>query len=474
MPRPRFYHPLAKLCDASPWPVYALDEQRRIVACNAACTRWLGLPAEELIGQRCDFAAGGETGAAMAAAALCPPPQCFAGEVAGGHVVWSQADGRVERRWGVFVPLSGEEPAPVLAILRDSEAIDPQGGELAETASSPELHLLLQQLVRQARNRYRVERIIGEHPAIRRAREQVNAAIITKTTVLVMGPPGSGRQHVARTIACADQPESDHRVITLSCDQLNEEQLRAALPGSPRRSWRGGSQETTLLLLEVDRLATAAQLELRSWLGAGHAGTRILATAQSSLVRLAEARRYDRDLAHRLSTQVIELPALADRREDIPLLLQRMVEEHNAASGRQLAGFAPAALDRLASLPWPGNVAELVAVVRDACQTVAGVWIGEADLPERVRAIVSAGQFPRREPDPIDLDAFLLEIERELMTRALRESQGNKAAAARLLGISRPRLLRRLEQFGLAAKGEPADAIDFQPADDEDLDQPAS
>jgi DNA-binding NtrC family response regulator len=146
-----------------------------------------------------------------------------------------------------------------------------------------------------------------------------------------------------------------------------------------------------------------------------------------------------------------------------------MVEEHNGRGGRQLAGFAPAALDRLASLPWTGNVEELAGIVREACQSVSTVWIGEADLPPRVRAVAAAGLHPRREPEPIQLDAFLLEIEQELIERSLKIAKGNKSRAARLLGISRARLLRRLEQLGMLVRETPA--IDFRPVPEDDGDQ---
>jgi len=197
---------------------------------------------------------------------------------------------------------------------------------------------------------------------------------------------------------------------------------------------------------------------------------RFVATARRSLLsQAAEAdaqQKYSPELASLLSTLVIELPALAERREDLPLLAQRFVEEFNAGGGRQLAGLTPAALDRLASLPWPGNVEELAAVIRDACAKVETVWIDEADLPPRVRAIVAAGLHPRRDPEEIDLDAFLLEVERELIERAMRQANGNKAQAARLLGVNRQRILRRLEQFGFAPQEH--EEIEFEPVDEDD------
>jgi DNA-binding NtrC family response regulator len=93
------------------------------------------------------------------------------------------------------------------------------------------------------------------------------------------------------------------------------------------------------------------------------------------------------------------------------------------------------------------------------------MWISESDFPARVRAVVSAGSHPRRPTEQIQLDDFLQEVERELIARAMKRSRGNKAKAARLLGVSRPRLLRRLTQLGFEVPSGPE--IDFQPVEDD-------
>lgn len=174
-----------------------------------------------------------------------------------------------------------------------------------------------------------------------------------------------------------------------------------------------------------------------------------MGTAASPVIELARRGNFREDLASLLSTVVIELPSLAERREDLPLLAQLFLEEHNMAGQRQVGGFSAAALDRLDAYPWPGNLDELAEVVAEAYQRCAGVEIAEADLPDKLRLAAQAAAVPRRVDERIVLDEYLERVERELIRRALVRAKGNKARAARLLGITRPRLYRRMVQLGL-------------------------
>jgi DNA-binding NtrC family response regulator len=176
---------------------------------------------------------------------------------------------------------------------------------------------------------------------------------------------------------------------------------------------------------------------------------RPVATAAVSLTELAAAGEFHAELAALLSTVVIELPPLAERREDLPLLAQALVEDVNVGSQRQLRGFSSEALDRLDGYPWPGNVDELVEVVTEAHGKAEGPEIGVADLPKRIALAQAAAAHPRRREEQIVLDDYLRQIERELVSRAMAQAKGNKAKAARLLGVSRPRLYRRMVQLGL-------------------------
>jgi DNA-binding NtrC family response regulator len=405
---------------------------------------------------------------------MCPPPQVFQGEHTAAHVVWRAADGTVEQRRATFIPLgsSAGDTHTVVTVLSESRNVDVPVSSGIESRSSQELHERLQQLARQQRRRYRFDRLVGDSLAMRRVREQVRVAIVGRPRVVIIGPPGSGREHAARTIHAGDNPEKAGPLLPLACAGVDGEAVQTAVLDFLRRSHEhGGGSAGTILLQEVDSLAADAQAELQAFFRVPTFSARTIATAQRSLLQLAGEGSFLPELAYVLSSLVIELPALRDRPEDIPLLAQRFVEDYNAAAGKQLAGFSPAALDRLAALPWTGNVEELAAVVGEACRHVGTVWIGEADLPPRVKAIVSAGSHPRRAVEHIKLDEFLVEIERELIQQAMQRARGNKAKAARMLGVSRPRLLRRLVQLGLEVPQAPE--IDFKLVEDDSV-QPGS
>ena len=179
--------------------------------------------------------------------------------------------------------------------------------------------------------------------------------------------------------------------------------------------------------------------------------------------------KFRRDLAFQLGTLTIVLPPLRQRPLDIPLLAQHFLEEFNATQERQLSGFQPAAMELLAGLPWPGNIDDLALAVREACQAATGYQVTLADLPDWVHSAQGAAVHPRQREVPIRIDEFLAEIEKELLARALRASRGNKSKAANLLGISRPRLLRRLAQLGLIAPSAVEEPVVFEPLPEEPL-----
>jgi DNA-binding NtrC family response regulator len=300
---------------------------------------------------------------------------------------------------------------------------------------------------------YQVHQLIGEHPAIQRAREQIQAAAVSRARVVVLGPPGSGREQVARTIYYMQAPGNAGALVPLSCSLLDAELLQTTISAfihtKPEIEVTGPA---SLLLLDVDQLNADAQRSLMAVLNIIELRAHSLATSSQSLTDLAERGLYRTDLANHLSTMVIELPPLASRKEDIPLLAQKLLEHFNAQSAPQLSGWTDAALDHLMAHDWPGNMDELTDVVRQSCRQATGSRVDVSDLPSRLSEIHKAAAHPNRTPEAIDLQTLLERIERELLERAMRQAKGNRARAARLLGISRARLLRRMSQLNMPAK----------------------
>ena len=153
---------------------------------------------------------------------------------------------------------------------------------------------------------------------------------------------------------------------------------------------------------------------------------------------------------------------MAERIEDLPLLAQMFLEEANATATHQLAGFTPEALDQMVGYPWPGNLDELADAVREAHDRATATLIGPRDLPRRILLAADVAQRPPRRDEPIDLAGLLAKIETELIERALARAKGNKSRAAQLLGLTRPRLYRRMVALGL----EEDRSITFHDADE--------
>lgn len=450
---------LGELFRASPRPIYVLDDGRRIVYCNHACGDLLGVTPEQLVGKRCDYGVDpGANGLPATIGSLCPPPDVFASERAGStEVALVHLSGTVVRRHAEYLPLSGDalRGAGVVAMLFEISAGGDRGTPADEAA---DLHRRLVRVRSQMLAEFPIEEFLGESPIARRVRDQVALAARGKSRVLVHGPAGSGRAHVARLIHRHIHAEPHGHAIPL-CGPLMDAELvqatittlvrQAATLGPDRRSEPDGAGQVapTLLLLEVDELGEEAQAELAGFLALPGFELYCVATAREPLTTLADAGRFRVDLAHALSTLAIHLPPLAERREDVPLMSQYFVERCNARGDKQLSGFTPEALDALYEYPWPENADELVEVVEWACAAADGPWIGVRDLPDRIRFAQDAQARPRRKEEPIELLRVLEDVERELIARALRKTKGNKTRAAQWLGLTRARLLRRMEHF---------------------------
>ena len=448
----RFLHGLAT-------PVCVFDEDRRVIFVNEACAEWAGVPLDELIGKTASYTTVAKPDTA-AVDGLCPPPEVFVGSRQSGWI-YAPSNDELRRRRADFFPLSrgnGNVPSPVI-VVGDTADVSP--GETSNPGAIPLtdgdaqlLHDRLMQLRQNQAAHYRLERLAGESPAMQLARSQARVAIASGASATIVGPPGAGREYLARAIhygaaeqARKESAEPHNRpLLPLDGSVLTIEVLSSALAGLTHY---GRNAPVTLLLLQLDFVPIELQADLVRLLGPRFNTLRFLATSQTPPEVLLSENRLHPQLAAAINTLVIRLPALADRRDDIPLLAQLALEELNAERGKQLRGFTGEALDALVAYSWPGNVAELREFVAAGFARAERVEITATDLPRRVFHAAEAARRPRRADEPIVLETFLRDIERELIERALKRAKGNKARAARLLGLTRPRLYRRMMQLGL-------------------------
>lgn len=471
-----------RLLDEVRQPVYVLNDEHRIVYCNQECLDWLGRSAEELRGCRCAYHSGpSDSEADAAAAALCPPPQVLAGQQASGIVAGPTVNGLATRRRARFFPLRGEDatPAALVAIVEAQELSECDAIEQASADSEASaLHERIRAFRREMAGRYRLDRLVGEMSATRQARAQAELAAVSRVSVLIVGPVGSGRQHTANAIHYAAR-ESSGPLVPVECSVLSPELIRSTFAAvAAKYSAQQSGSKGTLLLGDVDRLPAEIQPDVARILLSKPFTLRLISTSRQRLrepVRRGELRE---DLAAHLSTLVIELPPLSQRRADIPLLAQLLVEELNAKGGKQVSGLTPDALDQLVGYPWPGNLDELAQMMEEAHARAEGPQITVRDLPRQIHLAAKAAAFARRPEETIVLDEFLAKIERELVERALQRAKGNKTKAAKLLGMTRPRLYRLLIQLGLEQpaaedqtatpdEGKEIGEIPFEPQDED-------
>jgi DNA-binding NtrC family response regulator len=455
MSRPRSpLKSLAATLDRSDALVALFDDQRQLVYASEACARWLGVRAGDLTGRIAIYSTEPQSDPLDAAVArISPPADAFQGTAGEGSIT-----GPSDQRLARFMPLALESSR--WAVLLIAEGVPAAAPDRARSASS-DWHAALAQMRAQLPNGLQSEYLAGDHPLMRRLREQVQVAAKSKARTVIVGPRGSGAAEIAAVIHVVGGGRNDG-LIPLHCPLQDAETLQAAIRAVSRKASRG-DRPPAILLRDVHLLPPPAQQELLGFLQLPGFDVRLVATSRVSLAALAKKGKFFTELAALLGTLELRIPSLAGRPEDIPLVAQLFLERFNSRNGSPFRGFVPEAIEQLVAYDWPENVEELGKTILQTCERSSGPWIIASDLTERLRGNWQDLALPRRASEPINLDAELAEAEKNLLSRALAQAKGNKSEAARLLSVSRPRLLRRLVQLGLVAT---PDVIDFQPLDD--------
>ncbi|MEM7315861.1 MAG: helix-turn-helix domain-containing protein [Planctomycetota bacterium] len=440
---------IAKLLESSPRPAYLLDDRRKIVFANQALADWLGVDKVSLANLQCDYHSQSPASSEKPQVqGLAVPPAAYEGRSLLGTIHRQKksddSDGSLN---ALFWPIEDEKDnvTGVLTLVTDGNH------DLSSTSRDAhhpqEIHAALARLRARFMDQFSLDRLVGKSASIQRIREQVTLATQCSARVLIAGPKGSGSARIARTIHSART--GNPALIPLDCAVNDAEMLRDSLT-SFIRSYAELETDVppSLMLANVDQLQPEAQKELAGFLAIDELGLQTLAVSNMPFQELLDA-GFRSDLATRLSAILIEIPALATRKEDIPQLVQAIVEKHNLESDHQLMGFEEEAIDQLVAYPWPGNEDELEKVVLECARKAEGAFIVAESLPSQIRLGMDAVLNPVTEPETIDLEEFLVGIERDLIGRAMKRAKGVKAEAARMLGISRNKLLRKLSSLGL-------------------------
>jgi two-component system response regulator PilR (NtrC family) len=323
------------------------------------------------------------------------------------------------------------------------------------------------------RTRHGLDQMLGVSPAMAAVFDLVRSVAQTSSTVLITGESGTGKELVAKAIH-ALSPRRDAPFVSINCGALPENLLESELFGHLKGAFTDAHQNKkglfeaahrgTLFLDEVGETPPSMQVKLLRALQEKRVrrvgGTdevdvdvRIISATNAPLEALVRERRFREDLFYRLQVIPVRTPPLRERREDIPILAEHFLERFNRQMGKQVAKISEEAMQCLTRYAWPGNVRELENVVERAVALEATAAVLPERLPEALRQGLGGSAMSQSALPPdatgFHLDEHLNAIESSLLREALERSAGDRAAAARLLGISGRSLRYLIQKHGL-------------------------
>jgi PAS domain S-box-containing protein len=438
-------------------PVFLLGPDRRILLVNKAWEALTGRRSDEVAGLPCLPQGPTEPGDLDdLGTSLCPPPEAMAGEPSGSKALVALADG--ESRWVrlEFWPFHDADGrlTGLIGLVRPGDS-----QPVAADSEGHRLRVELLELRERLRARHGFDELIGRGAEHRRLLDQVAAASGTEVTILIVGEPGTGKAQLARTI--------HHRgarrlapLLAFDCKALPPDVLERqlfGLPNDPADRPLAGTLGTTILVGDVLDLPRDLQARLASRLDGR---VRLLATTSGDVDAALKAEKLRPDLYYALTTLILRLRPLRDRLDDLPVLAQHFLDRANRRDGLLRGGFTRAALDALTAYDWPGNLNELARVVEEAHGRGAGDLIQVDDIPAAIRGHRGGAYQPPSQPSgTIPLKEMLTRVERRLIEKALDKAGDNKSKAAKLLGINRPYLYRRIKELGIADAAETPDDL---------------
>jgi two-component system, NtrC family, response regulator AtoC len=323
-------------------------------------------------------------------------------------------------------------------------------------------------LRQQLDQKFGLESVIGESPAMKEIFDIVQQVAPTRTTILLTGESGTGKELIARAIHQLS-PRAQQPFVAVHCAALAPTLLESELFGHEKGAFTGAherrigrfeqAQGGTLFLDEIGEIDAALQVKLLRFLGERTfervgsnktltADARLVAATNKNLEAQVQAGKFREDLFFRLRVVEINLPPLRARAGDIPLLAQGFVREFAKENGRNVSGFTAEAQELLINYSWPGNVRELRAAMEHAVVLCRGEKISARDLPRQM-AGGSRGGAAGAASLPVQNDLTIKDAEKQLMIRALQETGGNRTLAAEKIGMSRRTFHRKLHAYHL-------------------------
>ncbi len=422
--------------------VFTIDQDWRITSFNRAAEKITGVSSQDALGQKC---------CDVFRASICESECALRESIKTGKPIVNKAIYILDTE-GRRIPISISA-----ATLRDADGKAIGGVETFRDLS------MVEELRRELERNYTFEDIVGRSPAMRELFDHLPQIAQSNSTVLIEGGSGTGKELFARAIHNLSS-RKDKRFVAINCGALPDTLLESELFGhkagafTDARSDRPGrfavADGGTILLDEIGDISPAMQVRLLRVLqekvfeplGSTESievDVRVVAATNKDLSKLVRKGVFREDLYYRINVVRLKLPALRDRREDIPLLLERFISKFNHLQNKEVVGVSDETLSLLMEHNYPGNVRELENIVEHAFVLCRGGLIEPVHLPASLRkeSTMSGPAGPR----PRTLKA----LEAIHIEDSLRRHDGNRTSAAKELGINPSTLFRKLKSLGL-------------------------
>jgi two-component system response regulator HydG len=317
---------------------------------------------------------------------------------------------------------------------------------------------------------YNIANIIGRSQPMKKLLDMMAMVAPSEATVLITGESGTGKELIARSLHF-NSARKDKPLVVVNCASITETLLESELFGHEKGAFTGADKRHegrfmqanhgTIFLDEIGETSSTMQAKLLRVLQEKEVqrvggkeilkvDVRIVAATNRDLEEDVAKGHFREDLFYRLNVMNLNVPPLRDRQEDIPLLAQHFLEKFAEKNRKTVKGFVPLAMDMLLNYNWPGNVRELENVIERAVILLTGEYITERQLPLNItKKYPDLSISPNAAASAMDGTRSLEDIEKEAIITTLQASSGNKAEAARRLGITRKTLHNKLKNYGL-------------------------
>ncbi|MGD2270034.1 MAG: sigma 54-interacting transcriptional regulator [Desulfobacterales bacterium] len=431
-----------------------IDPKGTILAVNPAAERLTGYRSDELVGQSCRIldCTGCEIIGRGAAEKWC--------------ALYAKGDVRAKNCF-----ITSKEHRTINVVKNASVLRDEKGRIIGAVETLKDLSDLVRQQeeILSLRKTLYLEDgyhgILGKSPVMHRLFELIENVAQTESPVMIYGESGSGKELVARAIHEVSRRQ-DKPFIKVNCAALNENLLESELFGHTRGAYTGAERTRigrfeaahagTIFLDEVGDIPLSTQIKLLRVLEEKEiervgdnmpiaVDVRILSATNKDLEQLITRGLFREDLFFRINVFPLKTPSLAERREDIPMIVEKFIRRNKSEGDKKILGITPEAMERLLIYSWPGNVRELRNAIEYAFVLCPGGEIDIHHLPPKVTQSDTVGE-PIFDTTPAD------QLERQRLIRILRQTGGNQSEAARILGVSRVTVWKRIKRYGIDLK----------------------